>query len=62
MTNRPLINHYYGEDASTERRSKAVARKKGSSGSGKYRSSKTGKYVSAYYAKRHPKTTTKEKK
>jgi hypothetical protein len=39
-----------------------VARKKGSSGSGKYRSSKTGKYVSAYYAKRHPKTTKKEKK
>ncbi len=38
-----------------------AAKKKGSS-SGKYRSSITGKYVSAYYAKRHPKTTVKEKK
>lgn len=30
-------------------------------GEGKYRSLKTGKYVSAYYAKRHPKTTAKVK-
>jgi hypothetical protein len=39
-----------------------VPRKKGSSGSGKYRSLKSGKYVSAYYAKRHPRTTKKERK
>jgi hypothetical protein len=38
-----------------------VPRKKRSSGGGKYRSSKTGKYVSAYYAKRHPKTTKRAK-
>jgi hypothetical protein len=36
--------------------------KKEASGGGKYRSKKTGKYVSAYYAKRHPKTTKKERK
>jgi hypothetical protein len=39
-----------------------MAKKKGSSGGGKYRSAVSGKYVSAYYAKRHPKTTVKEKK
>jgi hypothetical protein len=61
LTDRPPLNHYYAED-DLERRSRTVARKKGSSGGGKYRSSKTGKYVSAYYAKRHPKTTRKEKK
>ncbi len=39
-----------------------MAKRKRSSGGGKYRSSITGKYVSAYYAKRHPKTTKREKK
>ena len=38
-----------------------MPRKKRSAGSGKYKSLKTGKYVSAYYAKRHPKTTKKER-
>jgi hypothetical protein len=41
---------------------RAVAKKKGTSGGGKYRSAITGKYVSSYYAKRHPKTTVREKK
>ena len=36
--------------------------KKKSSGSGKYRSAISGKYVSEYYAKRHPRTTVKESK
>ena len=35
---------------------------KSSSGSGKYRSAITGRYVSSHYGKRHPKTTTQEKK
>jgi hypothetical protein len=39
-----------------------MPRKKKSPGDGKYRSAITGKYVSAYYAKRHPKTTIKEEK
>lgn len=39
-----------------------MPRKKSSGGGGKYRSAISGKYVSAYYAKRHPKTTVKEKK
>lgn len=34
----------------------------GKSSSGKYRSAVTGKYVSAYYGKRHPTTTVREKK
>ena len=38
-----------------------MPRKKRSAGSGKYKSLKTGKYVSSYYAKRHPKTTKKER-
>lgn len=33
-----------------------------SSGSGKYRSAVTGKYVSSKYGKSHPKTTVKESK
>jgi hypothetical protein len=37
-----------------------MPRKKGAGG-GKWRSKKTGKYVSSYYAKRHPKTTRREK-
>jgi hypothetical protein len=45
----------------TEEGVRDMPRKKRSSGSGKYKSSKTGKYVSAYYAKRHPKTTRKER-
>ncbi len=39
-----------------------MAPKKGSSGSGKYRSAITGKYVSPTYGKTHPKTTVKESK
>ena len=35
---------------------------KSSSGSGKYRSAITGRYVSAHYGKRHPKTTIRVKK
>jgi hypothetical protein len=39
-----------------------VVRKKSSKpGSGKYKSRTSGKYVSAYYAKRHPKTTYRSK-
>jgi hypothetical protein len=38
------------------------SRSTGSSGKGKYRSAITGKYVSAHYGKRHPKTTTRESK
>jgi hypothetical protein len=40
----------------------AKGRSKKSSGGGRYRSAISGKYVSAYYAKRHPKTTVKESK
>lgn len=39
-----------------------MASKKKRSSGGKYRSAITGKYVSSYYAKRHPKTTVKESK
>ena len=39
-----------------------MAKRRSSSSKGKYRSAVTGKYVSAYYGKRHPKTTVREKK
>ena len=39
-----------------------MAKKSSSSGTGRYRSAVTGRYVSAHYGKRHPKTTVKEKK
>lgn len=46
-------------------RSRASSRKsstkKTASSGGRYRSAITGKYVSAYYGKRHPKTTVKER-
>ncbi|MDQ3091944.1 MAG: hypothetical protein M3R46_09880, partial [Actinomycetota bacterium] len=35
---------------------------KSSSSKGKHRSAVTGKYVSSYYGKRHPKTTVRESK
>lgn len=35
---------------------------KGKSGSGSYRSAKTGRYVTASYGKSHPSTTVKESK
>ena len=37
-----------------------VARKKGSSGRGKYRSAISGRYVTAAHARRAPKTTVRE--
>ena len=37
-----------------------VARKKGSSGRGKYRSAISGRYVTATHARRAPKTTVRE--
>ncbi len=39
-----------------------MARKKKSTGKGKYRSAITGRYVTASHAKRHPKTTVRESK
>jgi hypothetical protein len=44
-----------------ERRS-SKGSSKGSASKGKYRSTITGKYVSAHYGKRHPKTTVRESK
>lgn len=38
-----------------------MAKKKGSSGNYRYRSSITGRYVKEAYAKKHPKTTEKER-
>lgn len=37
-------------------------RARGSSSKGKYRSAKTGRYVTKSYGKRHPSTTVKESK
>jgi hypothetical protein len=37
-------------------------RRSSSARKGKYRSAITGRYVSAYYGKRHPKTTVRVKK
>jgi hypothetical protein len=39
-----------------------MAKSKGSSKGGKYRSAITGKYVSAHYGKRNPKKVVKESK
>ena len=43
-------------------RSGGGRKKSSSSSKGRYRSAITGKYVSAHYGKRHPKTTVRESK